>query len=59
MFCLVKTILDDKNVDLLIVNKLKFSKGVSLWFLSKSGNFEIIFLLRKEVRESVLLCSIW
>ena len=30
-----------------------FSKGVSPWFLSKIGNFEIISLLGKKDRESV------
>ena len=43
MFQLVKkAILDDKNLDLLMVKKLKFSKGVSPWFLSKIENFEIV-----------------
>ena len=37
-----KAILDDKNVDLLMVKKLKFSQGVSPWFLSKIENSEIV-----------------
>ena len=54
MFDLVKkAIQDNENVDLLMVKKLKFSKGVSPWFLSKIGNFEIISLLGKKDRESV------
>ena len=60
MFQLVKkAILYSKNVDLVMVKKLKFSKGVSRWFLSKIGNFEIISLLGKQVRESVLQGCIW
>ena len=60
MFQLVKkAILYNKNVDLVMVKKLKFSKGVSRWFLSKIGNFEIISLLGKQVRESVLQGCIW
>ena len=60
MFQLVKkAILDNKNVDLVMVKKLKFSKGVSRWFLSEIGNFEIISLLGKQVRESVLQGCIW
>ena len=44
MFYLVqKAILDNENVDLLMVKKLKkFSKGASPWFLSKIENFEIV-----------------
>ena len=42
-----------------MVKKLEFSKGVSRWFLSKIGNFEIISLLGKQVRESVLQGCIW
>ena len=43
MFYLVKkAILDNKNVDLLMVKKLKFSQGVSPWFLSKIENSEIV-----------------
>ena len=43
MFYLVKkAILEDRNVDLLMVKKLKFFKGVSPWFLSKIENFEIV-----------------
>ena len=54
MFDLVKkAIQDNENVDLLMVKKLKFSKGVSPWFLSKIGNFEIISLLGKKDGESV------
>ena len=54
MFDLVKkAIQDNENVDLLMVKKLKFSKEVSPWFLSKIGNFEIISLLGKKDRESV------
>ena len=37
-----KAILDDKNVDLLMVKKSKFSKGASPWFLSKIEKFEIV-----------------
>ena len=44
MFYLEKVILDDKNVDLLMVKKLKFSKGVSPWFLSKIENWNSSFL---------------
>ena len=40
-----KNILAAKNVDLSMVKKLKFSKGVSLWFLPKIINFEMISLL--------------
>ena len=55
MFQLVKNaILDDKNVDLVMVKKWNFCKGVSAWFLSKIGNFEIISLLGKQVEERVL-----
>ena len=46
-------ILDGNNVDL-----LKFSKGVSLWFLAKISNFEVISLLGKQVRECVWRCYI-
>ena len=54
MFYLVKNaIQDNENVDFLMVKKLKFSKGVSPWFLSKIVNFEIISLLGKKDRESV------
>ena len=54
MFYLVKkAIQDNENVDFLMVKKLKFSKGVSPWFLSKIVNFEIISLLGKKDRESV------
>ena len=54
MFDLVKkAIQDNENVDLLMVKKLKFPKGVSPWFLSKIGNFEIISLLGKKDGESV------
>ena len=44
MFYLEKVILDDKKVDLLMVKKLKFSKGVSPWFLSKIENWNSSFL---------------
>ena len=37
-----QAILDEKNVDLLMVKKMKFSKGVSPWFLPKIKNFEIV-----------------
>ena len=37
-----KAILDNKNVDLLMVKKLKFSQEVSPWFLSKIENSEIV-----------------
>ena len=34
-----------------MVEKLKFSKGVSPWFLSKIANFEIISLLGKKIEK--------
>ena len=63
MFCNVlfgkKAIPDNKNVDLLMVKKSKFSKEASPWFLSKIANFEIISLLGKQVEERVLQCFTW
>ena len=41
-----------------MMKKSKIFKGDSLWFLPEIVNFELISLLGKEVRESVLQCSI-
>ena len=59
MFYLVKKVILEKKCRFVNGKKLTISKGVSLWFLSKIGNFEIISLLGKQVRERVLQCSVW